>query len=133
MLLPLLRSQVQGDLLALLFLHPGEEFSLSEVAKFVGASLPAVHHEVTRLLNCGLLLDRRQGNFRLVRADMSSVLASPLSELMAVTYGPRAVLADVLTQVDGVDAAYLYGSWAARYQGQPGMVPATWIYWWWGK
>jgi len=123
MLLPLLRSQVQGDLLSLLFLHPEDEFSLSEIARFVGASLPAVHHEVTRLINSGLLLDRRQGNVRLVRADMSSVLASPLSELMAVTYGPRAVLVDVLTDVEGVEAAYIYGSWAARYRGQPGSVP----------
>lgn len=123
MLLPLLRSQVQGDVLALLYLHPDDEFSLSTIARFVGASLSAVHHEVTRLVHSGLLLDRRQGNVRLVRADLSSVLAAPLSELLAVTYGPRAVLVDVLAAVDGVDAAYIYGSWAARYLGQPGSVP----------
>lgn len=123
MLLPLLRSQVQGDLLALLFLHPGQEFSLTEVARFGGVSLSSVHHEVTRLLQAGLVSDRRVGNTRLVRADTSSVLAGPLTDLLAVTYGPRPVLSDALRGVPDVERAYIYGSWAARYSGVPGPVP----------
>lgn len=123
MLLPLLRSQVQGDLLALLFLHPEQEFSLTEIAHLTGVSLSSVHHEVTRLLQAGLVTDRRVGNTRLVRADTSSVLAGPLTDLLAVTYGPRPVLSDALRDVPGVERAYIYGSWAARYSGVPGPVP----------
>lgn len=122
-LLPLLRSQVQDDLLALLFLHPGQEFSLTEVARLSGVTLSSVHHEVTRLLQAGLVRDRRVGNTRLVQADTSSVLAGPLTDLLAVTYGPRPVLSDALRGVPGVDRAYIYGSWAARYSGVPGPVP----------
>jgi hypothetical protein len=122
-LLPLLRSQVQGDLLALLFLHPDEEFSLTEVARFVHATVAGVHHEVTRLVQAGLIVDRRVGNNRMVRADTSSLLARPLTDLLTVTYGPRSVLSDTLRDVRGVEAAYIYGSWAARYNGEPGPVP----------
>ncbi|MDP5182602.1 winged helix-turn-helix domain-containing protein [Blastococcus sp. BMG 814] len=119
----MLRSQVQGDLLALLFLHPQQEFSLTEVARLGGVTLSSVHHEVTRLLQAGLVRDRRVGNTRLVRADTSSVLAGPLTDLLAVTYGPRPVLSDALRGVLGVERAYIYGSWAARYSGVPGPVP----------
>lgn len=40
-----------------------------------------------------------------------------------LTYGPAAVLGDVLAGVRGVDEAYVYGSWAARYAGEPGPPP----------
>jgi DNA-binding transcriptional ArsR family regulator len=123
MLLPLLRSQLQGDLLALLFLHPEEEFSLTDVARLADVTVSGVHHEVTRLIQAGLISDRRVGNTRLVRADTSSVLAGPLTDLLAVTYGPRPVLSDALRGVPGVERAYIYGSWAARYCGVPGPVP----------
>jgi len=33
------------------------------------------------------------------------------------------VLASVLGTVDGLDAAYIYGSWAARHAGQAGQRP----------
>lgn len=122
-LLPLLRSQIQGDLLALLFLHPDEEFSVSEVARACDVAVSSVHHEVTRLHDAGLIRDRRVGRTRLVRADTSNVLAGPLTDLLAVTYGPRPVLADTLRDLAGVDRAYIYGSWAARYSGTPGPVP----------
>ncbi len=32
-------------------------------------------------------------------------------------------MGDLLESVSGVNEAYIYGSWAARYQGQPGPVP----------
>ncbi|MGH3297436.1 MAG: hypothetical protein ACRDP7_37150 [Trebonia sp.] len=48
-LLPILRSQVAGNLLALLYLHPEDEYSLTEAAGAIGANLPAVHYEVSKL------------------------------------------------------------------------------------
>jgi predicted nucleotidyltransferase len=122
-LLPLLRSRVQGDVLACTFLHPEHEYSLTELARRIGASVRSVHHEVDRLVATGLLLDRRVGNLRLVRASLDTVLAGPLTDLLALTFGPLPVLSDLLRGVSGVDAAYLYGSWAARYLGETGDPP----------
>lgn len=50
-------------------------------------------------------------------------LTRPLTDLLAVTYGPLPVLTDALAVVPGVERAFIYGSWAARYQGEPGPVP----------
>jgi predicted nucleotidyltransferase len=47
----------------------------------------------------------------------------PLTELPALTYGPTAVLGHLLAGVPGVEQAYVYGSWAARYSGEAGPIP----------
>lgn len=122
-LLPILRSRVQGDLLALLYLHPDHEYSITELAGLVGASVKAVQQEVDRLVRSGFLTDRRLGTSRLVRSVSDSVLTGPLTELLAVTYGPRPVLTRALAGVRGVEQAFIFGSWAARYTGEPGPVP----------
>ena len=44
-------------------------------------------------------------------------------DLLALTYGPAAILPELLARVDGVREAYIYGSWAARYRGEPGTEP----------
>jgi DNA-binding transcriptional ArsR family regulator len=123
-LLPILRSQLAGDLLALLFLHPEDEYSLTEAASAIGANLPSVHYEVAKLSEGGLITTRKRGNLRLIRAVTNSPLSRPLTDLLAVTYGPLPVLTDLITGVEGIAAAYIYGSWAARYRGEPGPAPA---------
>ena len=114
---------MQGELLALLYLHPESEYSLTEAAAQIGASVRAVHHEVGRLVDAGLVQERRQGNLRLVRAG-DTRLSRPLTELLALTYGPMPVLARELSSVAGIEEAYVFGAWARRFTGEPGPPPA---------
>jgi predicted nucleotidyltransferase len=53
-----------------------------------------------------------------------SPLTGPVTELLLRSFGPRQVLAEELAGVAGIDAAYLFGSWAARYAGEEGRAPA---------
>jgi hypothetical protein len=122
-LLPLLRSRAQGDLLALLYLHPDQEYSLTEAAALIGVSVKTVHTEASRLVAAGFASDSRRGNARLLRAATGTPVSRPLTDLLAVTYGPLPVLTDLLAGAAGVSAAFIYGSWAARYEGEPGPVP----------
>ncbi|MEA5358508.1 ArsR family transcriptional regulator [Amycolatopsis sp., V23-08] len=122
-LLPLLRSRMQGELLALVLLHPDREYSLTELAEATGVTPTAVLREVERLTGGGILEDRRVGRSRLVKARTDTPLYQPLSDLMAVTFGPMPLLAEALSGLAGVREAYIYGSWAARYNGEPGPPP----------
>ncbi len=122
-LLPLLRSRAQGDLLALLFLHPERDYSLTEAAGLIGVSVKTVHTEASRLVAAGFVSDSRRGNARLLRAVTRTPVSKPLTDLLAVTYGPLPILTDLLADVEEVSAAFIYGSWAARYSGEPGPVP----------
>ncbi len=88
LLLPILRSQVQGALLAHLYLHPDAEYSLTDLARMLGASVKTIHHEADRLTEGRLVTSRRVGNVRLVSADTTHRLTRALTDLLAATYGP---------------------------------------------
>jgi DNA-binding transcriptional ArsR family regulator len=122
-LLPLLRSALVGELLGWLYLRPDESFSVTELAARFGSSQSSVSREADRLVEAGLIRAVRRGNLRLLQADLDHPLAQPLTELLALTYGPVAVLSRLLAEVGGVDEAYIYGSWAARYHGEQGPPP----------
>ena len=122
-LLPLLRSRLQAELLTLLLLSPGREWTLTELAGRVGASVSSAQREVARSEQAGVIRSRRLGSARLVSAA-ESPLTGPLTELLLRSFGPRQVLAEELAGVDGVEAAFVFGSWAARYAGEAGRAPA---------
>lgn len=122
-LLPLLRSRVTGALLALLYLHPDRDYTLAEAGKAIGASPKVMSTEADRLVTAGLVREARRGRARLIRAETGGPVSRPLTDLLAVTYGPLPVLTDLLSGFPGVEQAYIYGSWAARYLGEPGPVP----------
>lgn len=51
------------------------------------------------------------------------MLHRPLRELLELTYGPSAVLPDLLAELPGIREAFIFRSWAARRLGEPGEVP----------
>ncbi len=122
-LLPILRSQQQGEILALLLGDPDLELSLTEIAGRLGVPHPSVYREIQRAEQAGLVTSRKIGNTRLVRANTASPYYSGLAEVLTRAFGVPAVLAEALRGVDGITAAYIYGSWAARHEGQAGQRP----------
>ncbi len=122
-LLPILRSQQQGEILALLLGDPDLELSLTEIARRTGAPHPSVHREIERAERAGLVTTRKIGNTRLVRANTDSPYYAGLADALTRAFGVPAVLAEALRHVEGISAAYIYGSWAARHAGQPGRRP----------
>ena len=122
-LLPILRSQQQGEILTLLLGDPDRELSLTEISQLTGAPHPSVYREVERAEQAGLVASRRVGNTRLVRADTRSPYFAGLAEVLTRAFGVPAVLTEALRPVGGIDEAYVYGSWAARHDGEPGRRP----------
>lgn len=123
MLTPFVRSDAVGAILAEVFTHPHEELSIAEVARRAGV-LPAVaHKEISRLIEVAVLTDRRDGNNRLVRVNQRHPLYGPMAEIVTTAYGPVPVLRELLGGRDGIDQAFIYGSWAMRRAGQPGPFP----------
>lgn len=122
-LLPILRSQTQGELLAWLYLHPEDEFTVGELAAQTASDISTVSREASRFVEADFLKERRQGKLRFLRANTDSIIAEPLTRLLTATYGPVAVIGEALASVDGIEKAFIYGSWAARYHGESGPIP----------
>ena len=127
-LLPILRSRTQAGILTVLLLNPDLELTQTELAQRVGASLSSVVDEVRRLAQAGLLAIRTLGRARLVRAG-SGPLVEALAEVILRAFGPLQIIAEefgtAAAELDTtVTELALFGSWAARYHGEPGAEPA---------
>ena len=121
-LAPVLRSETQARLLAAVLLQPDREASIADLARETGSDPGNLHSEVERLVQAGILADRRVGRTRLLRAG-DSALVGPLADLLLLGYGPKTAVEDALTDIPDIEQAFIGGSWAARYHGQAGAFP----------
>lgn len=120
--MPVFRSQHQAELLMWLLLHPEQEYSVTEMAARLRVPLSTLHREVIRLDQAGLLTSRTHGRNRLIRANVDHPAATALAQLLEITFGPKAVIAEEFA-IDGAEQVVIFGSWAARYEGQAGPPP----------
>ncbi len=122
-LLPIFRSRLQADILAVLLLNPDDELSLTELAGRFHAPLSTVHGEVKRLTDAGLLRRREVGRSALLRANTDNRLVEPLTELLLLSWGPLQVVAEEFCALEAAEQVLIFGSWAARYHERPGKPP----------
>lgn len=80
-------TRTQRRLLALLFAAPGEH-SLNALIRRSGGGSGAIRREVERLLQAGLVRERRAGNQRLIAADDSSACYAALRALAGSSAQP---------------------------------------------
>jgi len=118
-----LRSQQQGEILALVLGDPDLELSLTQIAERTHTPHPSVYREIQRAEQAGLVMSRKVGNTRLVRANTDSPYYAGMAEVLTRAFGVPAVLAEVLSPLQGIAEAYVYGSWAARHAGHNGPRP----------
>lgn len=121
-LLAIFRSQLQGELLAEIFLGPDQR-TITDLATRLVAPVSTVQREVTRLEQAGILRTERLGRGRVVMVDERNPAVRPLRELVEVTFGPRHVISDEFAALNGIEGLLVFGSWAARYQGLEGRLP----------
>ena len=63
------------------------------------------------------------GRTRLIRANARARWVAPLREILTVVTGPVVILAEELARIDGIESAFLFGSFAARMLGDAGPAP----------
>jgi len=122
-LFPIIKSDAQGMILAKLFMLQDEGFGISELATFAEVSVPTAMREVDRLLDAQLVTEKHFGRTRVIQANALHELYPAIRKIVSYTYGPAAVLPIALSGIDGLEKAYIYGSWAARLKRQRGPEP----------
>jgi hypothetical protein len=93
------------------------------MARELGEPGPTVAREAKRLLDSGLLVGENVGRSILLRPNPAHPATAPLRQLLVATYGPAPALEEALGGVDGIDQAFVHGSWAARRLGETGKPP----------
>jgi DNA-binding transcriptional ArsR family regulator len=122
-LAPLFRSDQQLRILATLYADAGEELSIGTLAQRAGVAQATASREVARLAEHGLVVTRPLGRNTLVSPNWHLPWAKELRAILVQTVGVLGRLADALKRVAGVKEAFVFGSWAARYTGEPGPPP----------
>lgn len=99
------------------------EHALSDVSQRTGVALPIVTREVDRLAAASILTSRKIGRTRVVAANPIYPFINPLTEIIAGTYGPSALIHDAFADLEGLQHLVVFGSWAARLSGKQGPAP----------
>lgn len=123
MLAPIFRSNGQAAILAEILLT-GETVSLPELIRRIGLTRTTVHREVTRLAEAGILLIKTVGREWQISANAENPVVEHIRAILAITFGPGPMLTGALEQIEGVEAAAIFGSYAARASGVAGPPPA---------
>jgi predicted nucleotidyltransferase len=110
-------------LLAVLFAQACDELTIGQLAEQAGVAQATASREVARLAAHGVVVVRALGRNTLVAANWELPWAKELRALLTQTIGVLGRLAEALADVDGIEEAFVYGSWAARYAGEPGPPP----------
>jgi predicted nucleotidyltransferase len=124
LILPIFRSEGQGQLLARVYLAPDRPAPLAELARELDVDAGGLTREADRLEQAGLVRSERIGRQRLLRPNPGSPYYDALLRLLLTAFGPAALIGPALGGIDGVEKAFLFGSWAARYSGEEGDAPA---------
>jgi predicted nucleotidyltransferase len=123
-LLPIFRSRLVGDLLALVLLDPDRRWTIIELAERLQVPYPTLTREMRHLEQAGLVRSEHIGRSKLVHANLESPYARPLADLVTIAFGPPQVLAEEFADVPGIEGLAIFGSFAARAAGERGPAPA---------
>jgi DNA-binding transcriptional ArsR family regulator len=122
-LAPIFRSDEQMRILAQLYTGPEEELSITLLATHTGVAIATASREVARLAEHGLVRTRQLGRMRMVSPNWALPWARELRAILVQTVGVVGLLSAGLSKVAEVEEAWIFGSWAARYEGDPGPFP----------
>src|SRR5262249_15116670 len=104
-------STVQQRVLGLLFGGPDRDFSTSDLIRLAQSGTGAVHRELTRLADAGIVAVSRLGNQKRYRANQESPVFTELHGLIVKTTGlVDPIRAALWPFRDRIAAAFVYGS-----------------------
>ncbi|MGH6946887.1 MAG: nucleotidyltransferase domain-containing protein [Kiloniellales bacterium] len=116
----LMFNAYRRKVLAVLLLHPDEDFHVRELERLTGVPAGSLHRELKALSEAGMLLRSRQGNQVRYQANRSVPIYEELAGIFRKTVGLVDVLRESLHPLaDRIDAALVFGSFASGAQ-RPG-------------
>lgn len=118
MLRRLFSSIVRIELLNTFFSLPEKEFYPRELARITGKDYKNIILELGNLEKLGLVLSRKDGNRKYFHLNMAFFLYQELKSIFLKTKGVVGLLHDALSRQKGIDAAFLYGSFAAGTENE---------------
>ena len=115
-------SETRARLVTVFVTRPTDAFYARQLARKVGMSLTPIQRELERLHRLGIVRAEKAGREKYYRVNEHHPLFSDLKGLVAKTTALGDTLRSSLGQVDGVDAAVVYGSVAKGDERPPSAI-----------
>jgi predicted nucleotidyltransferase len=107
-----LRSKLRQNLLAYYFLNPAADHYLRELASLLKVDPTNLSRELGRLEQEGLFISRRRGNQKYFILNRGYPLFNEVRRIVLKTAGIVPALRGAVSEIPGIEGAYLYGSFA---------------------
>ncbi|HYC36301.1 MAG TPA: nucleotidyltransferase domain-containing protein [Usitatibacter sp.] len=108
-----LLGRTREAVIGLLFLDPAIGLHVREIARRTGFSAPTVARELRILEAAGVVTSEAIGRQLSYRANPTCVLYAELKSIALKTWGLRGRVGTSILSLDGIDAAFIFGSFAA--------------------
>ena len=111
-----LRSKARQQLLAYYFTNPTACHHLRDLAERLGIDPSNLSKELGRLEREGLFGSEVSGRQKYFQLNREYPLFDEVRKIVAKTIGAAPVIAQSFKRIEGIDEAYLYGSFASNQQ-----------------
>ncbi len=111
-----LRSKARQHLLAYYFTNPTSRLHLRDVAQRLNIDPSNLSKEFARLEREGLFRSEVNGRQKYFKLNREYPLFDEVRKIVAKTIGAAPAISRALQKIDGIDEAYLYGSFARNRQ-----------------
>jgi predicted nucleotidyltransferase len=111
-ILQITKSKLRKELLNLYFTNPEKKYYLRELERILDFSVGNIRRELIQLKNTGLFLVENKGNLTYYYLNKSYPLLPEIKSIILKTAGAPGELKESLKKVEGVECAFIYGSFA---------------------
>ena len=113
MLQKLFSSKVRVSLLNTFFLHPESSFYLRELERITGEDYKSISNELKNMEAIGLLHSNKSGNMKFFCLNQEFLFFNELKSIFFKVMGAPALLKQVLNDIEAIEFAFIYGSYAS--------------------
>jgi predicted nucleotidyltransferase/predicted transcriptional regulator with HTH domain len=108
----LFSSKIRTKLLDAFLSLPKARFYIRELERKINEDAKNISRELKNLESLGLLTSESQGNLKYFSVNEDFFLYSELKGIILKTTGVFGLLKEALTKLKGIEAAFIYGSYA---------------------
>ena len=108
----LFKSKARTAIFQLYFTNPESSYYLRELERMFNTPVSILRKELMRLEGDGIFLSDKKGNLLYYRLNKDYPLFEELKNIIRKTIGIEGLLKDAINDIRGIEAAFIYGSFA---------------------
>jgi len=105
------KSEIRKKIILLFVYNPKDSFYINQIARLVETSAGNVQRELKKLEESGLLSKEKKGNSTYFKINANSPLFNDFKNIVDKTIGLKNILEETLKKTQGIDFAFLFGSY----------------------